>query len=250
MSLNMLGRPAQAVPADPKQLFAAANRVVVITGAGISADAGLATFRGPTGVASNDELVERLSSHHLKADREDVRSFVNGIVDGADRSEPTVAHIALADWQRSLRATGGDLTLVTMNLDGLHQRAGADTLELHGSARRIRCEGCARITTGTWSAAPCASCGASVRADVALYGERVMVEPEWRVKRALPDADLLLAIGTSVETSTIANWVRFCRRDYGVPTCLFSLDPSVSAAAQFDLVVDRRANDLVDYIPN
>ncbi len=251
MKTNLMGRSSTTDSKrnlERQHLFADARRVVVITGAGISAAAGLATFRGPTGLASTDDMTERLSGRHLEADPEDVRAFVTGMADDAARCEPTAAHFALAEWQRSLRAKGGDLTLVTMNIDGLHERAGAETLELHGSAHRLRCEQCAAMHAGPWTSDPCRSCGGQVRADVVLYGERVMVEPEWKVKRALPDADLFLAIGTSVETGTISSWARFCRRDYDVPTVLFSLDPSPAAAEQFDVVIDGQADEIVEYI--
>ena len=130
-----------AISAELRQRFAIANRVLVLTGAGISAESGVPTFRGggnsatwkglPFDVISSGAMLER----NLPAVWEwfDYRRDLLGSI------EPNAAHRAIADWQRRF----ADLTLVTQNVDGLHQRAGSrNVIELHGNIWRARCVVC------------------------------------------------------------------------------------------------------------
>lgn len=187
------------ISAELRHRFATANRVLVLTGAGISAESGVPTFRGggntatwkglPFDVISSGAMLER----NLPA----VWEWFDYRRDLLRSLEPNAGHRAIADWQGRF----ADLTLVTQNVDGLHRRAGSrNVVELHGNIWRARCVGCrATHEIPLEGARPeaCRDCGDALRPDVVLFGE--LLPPgtfEFAAQRA-SRCELCFVIGTS-----------------------------------------------------
>ena len=184
--------------AELRRLLAEANRVLVLTGAGVSAESGVPTFRGGGNttvwkgmrfdVISSAAMVERdLAAVWEWFDYR--RGFMKEI-------EPNAAHREIARWQDRF----AEFTLVTQNIDGLHQKAGSrNVIELHGNIWRARCTVCRSSCDSLANERPdaCLDCGNSLRPDVVLFGE--MLPPgafEFAADRAL-QCELCFVIGTS-----------------------------------------------------
>tara|TARA_R110002096_G_scaffold434832_1_gene658077 strand:- start:65032 stop:65742 length:711 start_codon:yes stop_codon:yes gene_type:complete len=189
------------------------QNIVILTGAGISVASGLPTYRGDGGLWNDRSLSEVVSAKGLREKPSEVWSFSMGLRQKALAAEPNAAHLALAEAEQ--RASGA-FTLITQNVDGLHQRAGScNVLELHGSVHRIRCTRCKAPSIEARGApespTKCVDCGAPVRPDVVLFDELLPPSPEHLAKRALRDCDLFIAIGTSGNVFPAANFVRSAR---------------------------------------
>ncbi len=185
--------------------LAVAKRVAVLTGAGISAESGVPTFRDPDGLWQQfrpDELAN-------------VRAFLNNPVlvqswyahrrNVVEEAEPNAGHFALAEMERMMLGRDGEFLLATQNVDGLHARAGSGKLiELHGSLARSYCIDCERPATKAELAAiesgetaSCPACDGLLRPAVVWFGEML---PEGAMESAAEAAsrcDVFLAIGTS-----------------------------------------------------
>jgi NAD-dependent deacetylase len=187
------------IPSELQRRFAAARRVLVLTGAGVSAESGVPTFRGggntavwkgiPFDVISSAEMLERdLPAVWEWFDYR--RDFMAGLM-------PNAGHYEIAQWHERFP----ELTVVTQNIDGLHQKAGSrDVIELHGNIWRARCVTCRsgyNMSSGTKRPDACLECGDSLRPDVVLFGE--FLPPgvfEFAAERA-GDCELCIVIGTS-----------------------------------------------------
>lgn len=169
------------------------QRVVVFTGAGISAESGIPTFRGAGGLWRNFRAEDLATPEAFRRDPKTVWEWYEwrrGLIRNA---QPNAAHRAIAKLS--------DALVVTQNVDGLHERAGSGALiELHGSIFRVRC-----VREKTTTAAldpfpdmpPLCACGALLRPDVVWFGEMLPPGALERAGAAIEDADLLLVIGTS-----------------------------------------------------
>ena len=190
---------SQPFSAELRERFDHASRVLVLTGAGVSAESGVPTFRGgdntavwkgmPFDVISSAQMVER--------DLSAVWEWFDYRRNLLAQLQPNPAHKAIACWQDRFP----QFTLVTQNIDGLHQKARSrDPIELHGSIWRARCVSCnARYEILVSQARPeaCLACGGRLRPDVVLFGE--MLPPgafELAVERAA-ECDLCFVVGTS-----------------------------------------------------
>lgn len=175
------------------------SRITVLTGAGISAESGVPTFRGPGGLWENHRPEELATPEAFARDPKLVwrwYAWRQGIVHDA---KPNAAHIALADFEKKLEGRAAAFYLVTQNVDGLHARAGSTSLiELHGNIFRTRCTRDGRIGTLTdavHTIPPFCSCGAMLRPDVVWFGEAIdLIGP---AMQAAASSDLLIVIGTS-----------------------------------------------------
>lgn len=195
-----VGRRA-SISESLRERFARGRRVVVLTGAGVSAESGVPTFRGGGGAAVWKGMPFSVisSAGMLQRNLAEVWEWFNyrrGILRSL---APNPAHVALARWQTRFE----EFTLVTQNIDGLHQRAGSrDVLELHGSIWRARCVACGehydlRDEADKTRPPACLACGEALRPDVVLFGEML---PAGVFERALEKAescDLFFVIGTS-----------------------------------------------------
>lgn len=226
-----------------------ARRIVVITGAGMSADAGLPTYRGPGGRYENgdqppvhaQDLVERPG---------DVFAYVRDLREQSDIAKPHRGHEALTACQRQLNAAGGDVTLVTMNIDDLHERADSPVVHLHGRAWQECCTVCDYRAEAKHAPSPCPLCGAALRPDVVLFGERTDPEATYTGKRALRNADAVYVVGSSGIAASIDRWLLAARRDFGIPTVLITKAPAPPFIELFDVVIDDRGERLGCYLPD
>jgi NAD-dependent deacetylase len=180
---------------------ATARRVVVLTGAGVSAESGVPTFRGGGGTAVWRGLpATTLSSAEMVASDLPLVwewfEYRRGLIASC---APNAAHEAIARWQDRF----DDLALVTQNIDGLHAKAGSrDVLELHGNLWRGRCTACGRREELPATPLPeipprCGSCDAPLRPDVVLFGEYLPAGVFERAAEAAEAADLCFVVGTS-----------------------------------------------------
>jgi NAD-dependent protein deacetylase/lipoamidase len=179
--------------------FKRAKRVLVLTGAGISAESGVPTFRGggntavwkgmPFDIISSAQMVTRDLA--VVWEWFDYRRNLLGAL------KPNAAHFELAKWQSRF----ADLCLVTQNIDGLHQLAGSqDVIELHGSIWSARCTVCherQKINREGQREDACFSCGDAVRPDVVLFGEMLPPGAFERAAEAAANSELCFVIGTS-----------------------------------------------------
>jgi NAD-dependent deacetylase len=172
-------------------------RVVVLTGAGISAESGLATFRDAEGLWEGHRPEDVATPGAFASDPMLVQRFYDERRAALSEVEPNAAHVALARLEQAL---GDDLLLVTQNIDDLHERGGSErVLHLHGELRSALCTSCGARHPwarglGTWP--PCPSCGdQALRPDVVWFGEIPYRMDEIRPR--LQHADVFCAIGTS-----------------------------------------------------
>ena len=223
-------------------------RVFVLTGAGLSAESGLATFRD-----SSDALWTRYDPMKLAtpeafaADPALVHEFYDVRRAAVQRAEPNAAHRALARLQSGLRAKGGEAVLCTQNVDDLLERAGAAAvIHMHGSLLEARCLACAAVTRWTdpmGVGAQCPTCGAAgrMRPNVVWFGEVPLHQDE--LAEALRRSDMFVAIGTSGTVYPAAGFVDLAR-DAGVMTVEMNLEASARAGV-FDTVVPGPATQTV-----
>ena len=199
---------------DARALLAAARRVVVLTGAGISTDSGIPDFRGPKGVWTRNPEAEKMATlQHYMADPEIRRRSWQMKLEGSRRQrEPNAGHRALVELEKR-----GQLdTLITQNVDGLHQDAGTDparVVEIHGTLREVMCMQCgerapmeralARLEAGEEDP-ECRSCGGILKSATISFGQGLVAEDLERAERAANECDLMFAIGTTLSVYPIA----------------------------------------------
>jgi NAD-dependent deacetylase len=179
-------------------LLSQSRRLAVLTGAGVSAESGIPTFRGAGGLWRGLDPMRLATPQAFEANPKLVWEFYHwrrGLVANA---RPNPAHRALAE----LEGIVPDFTLVTQNVDRLHQRAGSrDVVELHGNLQEVRCSQCGHAEDPGWAPLPalpmCASCGGLLRPGVVWFGEALPEAALQRAQGAARRADLLLVVGTS-----------------------------------------------------
>ena len=197
MSENKL----QTIPTDLREIFENAKKVSVLTGAGISAESGIPTFRGGGNSAVFKGVpFERISSAEMVVKDLDAVwewfDYRRGIYGNC---EPNAGHFALADWQKRFE----NFTLITQNVDGLHERAGSkNVLELHGNINQAKCAKCRKIYKMNPSDVPhkpekCEICGTKLRPDVVLFGEMLPFETFAKAEQKAQNCELFFIIGTS-----------------------------------------------------
>lgn len=172
--------------------------LVVLSGAGVSAESGLATFRGPEGMWEGRDPMELASPDAFRADPLTVWRFYDWRRRQALKAQPNPAHLALAAWER----TRDEFTLVTQNVDGLHERAGSrNVIRLHGSLWRLRCMAEQRefddLREDLGPLPPSCECGGMLRPGVVWFGESLPAKAIELADRVSKAAALVLVIGTS-----------------------------------------------------
>jgi NAD-dependent deacetylase len=188
------------------------HSVVILTGAGISAESGLATFRDKNGLWEGLKVEDVASPEAFQRNPEIVQQFYNARRAALKAVEPNAAHLALARLQKEFR---GRITLVTQNVDDLHERAGSSgVVHMHGELKKARCVHCeydfdweADLKTDT--ACPVCKRMGGMRPDIVWFGE-VPYHME-RIESVLANADLFVAIGTSGHVHPAAGFVNHAK---------------------------------------
>ncbi len=181
--------------------FNSAEKVCVLTGAGISAESGVPTFRGGgnSAVWKGMPFDQISSARMVRENLDEVWEWFDYRRGVLGKCQPNTAHFALAEWQDRFE----DFTLVTQNVDGLHTRAGSrEVLELHGNINRSYCTNCSKKFQMTAEDVPhkpeiCDECGAKVRPDVVLFGEMLPFEIFAKAEQKARECDLFFVVGTS-----------------------------------------------------
>jgi NAD-dependent deacetylase len=213
--------------AEPLNIF-------ILTGAGISAESGLSTFRDADGLWTQNDLAKLATPEGFAENPARVREFYSARRKILEIAAPNKAHLALARLEREMTALGGSVFLCTQNVDDLHEKAGHQrVVHMHGELTVTRCTLCAGRWTdrGPLSASQvCPECGAvgTSRPHVVWFGEIPMSMD--RIEQALEEADLFVAIGTSGSVYPAAGFVAEARA-LGIPTCEINVRRSDNAHA-------------------
>jgi NAD-dependent deacetylase len=219
-----------------------AERVVVLTGAGISTESGIPDFRGPQGVWTRNPQAEKLSNiHYYMADAE-VRkaSWKARLEHPAWSAKPNAGHLALA----ALEQRGKLHALITQNIDELHQMAGNSpekVIEVHGTVRKVVCMACGmtapmqkaldRVRAGE-DDPPCRGCGGILKSATISFGQQLVPEVIELAMRAAMEADVFFAIGTSLQVYPVAGAVEIAKAA-GARIVILNAEPT-----PFDEVAD------------
>jgi NAD-dependent deacetylase len=217
------------------------RKIVILTGAGVSAESGLGTFRDKGGLWTRYDLSEVATPEGFARNPALVHDFYNARRANALEAAPNAAHAALA----RLQADHGGVTLVTQNIDDLHERAGSrDVIHMHGQILRALCAACGARWDAPRVMGPrdaCPSCGAAAtRPDIVWFGEYPYHME--RIAEALAGCDLFVAIGTSGEVYPAAGFVEEAA-GLGAETLEINLEPS--APGRFDRVIAGPATQAV-----
>ncbi len=208
------------------------SHVLVLSGAGVSAESGLGTFRDPDGLWAKFDPYELATPEAFTRQPETVHAFYNMRRRALLDAKPNAAHEALARLERAMNQAGGRLTLVTQNVDNLHERAGSmNVVHMHGELLRSRCSYCGDVRpcyADLDVAMACPSCDqrGGLRPDVVWFAEAPMEMD--RILRAINTADLFVSIGTSGSVYPAAGFVAEARR-IGIQTLELNLEPSENA---------------------
>ncbi|CAH2599590.1 protein-lysine deacetylase/desuccinylase [Rhodovastum atsumiense] len=221
----------------------AAPAIVVLTGAGISKESGLATFRCEGGAWQQVRIEDVATPEGFSRNPQRVHDFYNARRAQLAEVTPNAAHLALAELDRHWP---GDFLLITQNVDDLHERAGSRRLvNMHGSLRRARCLGCEAVSPwegNTTLDSRCPACGevGIMRPDIVWFGE--MPQQLERIYAALGQCELFLSIGTSGHVYPAAGFVAEVQGR--ARTVELNLEPS-KGASLFDEVRQGPATELV-----
>ena len=177
------------------------RRVAVLTGAGISAESGVPTFRDPGGLWQRFRPEELANVEAFLANPTLVQGWYAHRRAVVEDVSPNAGHAALAALERWVVGRGGEFLLATQNVDGLHQRAGSErVVELHGSIVRSHCIDCGApsdASAAAGGALTCERCGGLVRPDVVWFGETLPQDAIGEATQAAALADVYLSVGTS-----------------------------------------------------
>ncbi len=215
-------------------------KIVILTGAGISAESGLGTFRDAGGLWEQYPLEQVATPEGFAANPALVHEFYNARRAQAAAAKPNAAHLALARLERDYT---GEVLLVTQNVDDLHERAGSETVwHMHGALNRAKCAACGH----KWPAPmvmqatdPCPACQApATRPDIVWFGE--MPYDMDAIAQKLAACDLFVSIGTSGTVYPAAGFVHEAKR-HGAGTLELNLEPSRA----FDETRSGKATDIV-----
>jgi NAD-dependent deacetylase len=206
-----------AVPEPLPDWLREAQRICVLTGAGVSTDSGIPDYRGPKGIWTRDPDAEKLVTLSYYLADPDIRRrswLMRRDLRRAD-PQPNAAHAALVDLERQGRLRA----LVTQNIDGLHQAAGSSSesvLEIHGTVHRVVCVACGDETTMTGALdrieagepdPRCLRCGGILKSATIYFGQELDERVVGACTAAATDCDVLLAVGTSLQVWPAAGLV-------------------------------------------
>ena len=216
-------------------ILSAASRVTVLTGAGISTDSGIPDYRGPNGVWTRNPEAARMSTLQHYVEDPEVRrtSWQARLTHPVWTAEPNDGHRALVELEKSGRL----VAIVTQNIDGLHQRAGAShdrVIEVHGTVHEVECLSCSarrpmpealdRVRAGEADPS-CALCGGILKSATISFGQRLDNDVLEAAAIAAESCDVLLAIGTSLSVRPAAGLVDVAF-DAGASVVIINAEPT------------------------
>jgi NAD-dependent deacetylase len=239
---------------DARRLIDGAQQVVVLTGAGISTDSGIPDFRGPQGVWTKNPGAEKTATLQYYLADPEVRkqAWRNRLDSPAWQAEPNAGHRAIV----ALERRGKLHTLVTQNIDELHQKAGTDpakVVEIHGTMRKVVCMSCGerapmeraldRVRAGEEDP-PCRTCGGILKSATISFGQNLVMEDLDRAERAAAACDLLLAVGSTLGVYPAAGLVPLAK---GVGARIVIVNAEETA---YDTIADAVLHDPIsDVLP-
>jgi NAD-dependent deacetylase len=217
-------------------LLGRAQRVAILTGAGVSAESGVATFRGAGGLWEGHRVEDVATPWAFDRDPALVWKFYNARRTALRSVAPNPGHRALVAMEE--RWGSEHFTLVTQNVDGLHRAAGSrNVLEIHGTLTRVRCSGCDKVDdrpAEDLPELPRCDCGALLRPDVVWFGE-ALPEVVWRqAARAAATCDCFLVVGTSAVVYPAAGLIDAARQS-GAGVIEVNLEPTGACAGAVGL---------------
>ena len=237
-----------------RRLVDDAERIVVLTGAGISTDSGIPDFRGPQGVWTKNPEAEKTATIGVYVNDPEVRKRNwQRLAEGSmwEGKEPNAGHHAVFELERR----GKLHTLITQNVDGLHQAAGSSQeriVEIHGTTTRVRCLSCGdeapmaraldRVRAGEEDP-PCRDCGGILKSATISFGQALVADDLARAEAAALAADLLLAVGTSLQVYPIAGVVPLARAS-GAQLVIVNAEPT-PFDADADVVINAGISDVL-----
>ena len=209
--------------------------MVVLTGAGISTDSGIPDFRGPQGVWTRNPEAEKMATlqNYLADPEVRKRAWRSRLDSPAWKAEPNDGHRALA----ALERRGKLDTLITQNVDGLHQKAGSSpprVIEIHGTIREVACLSCGERAPmeralervrAREEDPPCRTCGGILKSATISFGQSLVPEDLLRAEQAAHRSDLLLAVGSTLSVFPIAGVVPTAKRA-GARIVIVNAEPS------------------------
>lgn len=224
--------------------LAAAAHVVVLTGAGVSAESGVPTFRGKDGLWRRYNAMDLATPEAFAEDPHLVWEFYNWRREILAGVKPNAAHYALAELERQKP----HFTLITQNIDRLHQAAGSqNVLELHGNIWTVRCTECGRLEEDRTVPLPplpaCRSCGKLLRPHVVWFGESLPPRVLSRSFEAIQSCDLMIVIGTSGTVQPAAS-MGMHARSHGASVAEINLEPTPYTEA-YACSISGKAGDIV-----
>jgi NAD-dependent deacetylase len=225
------------------------QNIVFLTGAGVSAASGLPTFRGANGLWNDAEFLHASDAANLPESLPIVWKVFGGLRALAETIKPNAAHFAIAELQK--RHADKNITLITQNVDGLHQAAGSENvIELHGSVLRSRCTNSNCTSQPFADLTPhtqvpfCNLCKAPLRPDIVLFNEMLPPLESHLAKGALRDVDLFIAAGTSGVVAPAAQFVSSAAYA-GARTILVNLEAMQPRNAYFQEEILGRAEEVL-----
>jgi NAD-dependent deacetylase len=239
---------------DARTWIDAAERVVVLTGAGISTDSGIPDFRGPKGLWTRNPAAEKMSDIRYYVADGEVRkaAWQARLEHAAWTAQPNAGHRALVELERR----GKLHALVTQNIDGLHQRAGNSpdrVIEVHGTVHGVICLDCgwkgpmqetlARVRGGEEDP-PCRQCNGMLKSDTISFGQPLVPEVIRRAADAAEQCDIMLSIGTTLQVYPVAGLVPAAKAA-GARVIIMNAQPT-----PFDKIADAVfSNPISDVLP-
>jgi NAD-dependent deacetylase len=212
-----------------------AERIVVLTGAGISTDSGIPDFRGPNGVWTKNPGAEKTAtlSHYMSNPDVRKQAWRNRVESPMWDAQPNSGHRAIAELEKS----GKVIAVITQNVDGLHLKAGSDParlIEVHGNTREVVCMQCGemapmeraldRVRKGEEDP-PCRTCGGILKSATISFGQNLVEDDLIRADAAARNCDLLLAVGSTLGVYPAAGVVPIAKR-HGARIVIINAEPT------------------------
>lgn len=237
------------IPDELIQLLQKARKVVALTGAGISAESGIPTFRqAQTGLWAQYDPEELATRAAFQRNPRLVWQWYAWRRQLVQQAAPNPGHLALAEWERIVP----EFTLITQNVDGLHQRAGSQNVtELHGNLLRVKCFDQDHVAP-TWEEGEipprCGQCGSYLRPDVVWFGESLPAVGLHTAVTTTRTADIFLSIGTSSLVQPAAS-LSLEAKSYRIPIVEINPQPTALTSA-FDFVLAGPAGEILPMLVN